>query len=372
MLAKAGAIIPAARARGTGPGGQGAPGGGPSLRRLLAPPQAVSSRSVAVPPRTLGSAGPVFPIALGCMGMSGMYGPADERESVATIHAALDAGVNLLDTGDFYGQGHNELLVGEALRGRRDRALLSVKFGALRAPDGAFVGFDARPAAVKNFIGYSLKRLRVDYIDVYRPARLDPAVPVEDTIGAIADLVKAGYVRAIGLSEVGVDTLRRARSVHALSDLQIEYSLVSRGPEAKILPALAELGLGVTAYGVLSRGLLSRSRPAPQGDFRSRLPRFADGNREKNGRLVRELEAVAAEKGVGPVPLAIAWVLAKGENIVPVVGARTRTQLADALAALDIRLSQAELARIEEAVPASAVAGTRYDEHQMRTLDSER
>src|SRR5262245_32017315 len=203
-------------------------------------------------PRGLGSSGPkVFPLGLGCMGMSGMYGPADERESIATIHAALDRGVTLLDTGDYYGAGHNELLIGRALRDRRDKALLSVKFGALRAPDGAWLGMDARPAAVKNFIGYTLNRLGVDHIDIYRPGRFDPAVPIEETVGAIADLVKAGYVRAIGLSEVGVQTIRRAQAVHPIGDLQIEYSLISRGPENAILSVLAELGVGVTAYGVL-------------------------------------------------------------------------------------------------------------------------
>jgi aryl-alcohol dehydrogenase-like predicted oxidoreductase len=306
------------------------------------------------------------------MGMSGMYGHADEGESIATIHAALDHGINLLDTGDFYGAGHNEMLIGRALRDRRDQALLSVKFGTLRAPDGSWLGFDARPAAVKNSLAYSLNRLGVDHVDVYRPARLDPAVPIEETVGAITDLVKAGYVRAIGLSEVGPETIRRAHAVHPICDLQIEYSLISRGPEEQIFPVLAELGIGVTAYGVLSRGLLSGSRPAAQGDFRAHLPRFAGENRERNQRLVEELEKLAAEKGVRPAQLAIAWVLAKGESLVPVVGARTRTQLAESLGALEIELSPADLARIEEAIPASAVAGTRYDPHQMRMLDSER
>jgi aryl-alcohol dehydrogenase-like predicted oxidoreductase len=306
------------------------------------------------------------------MGMSGMYGPADEDESIATIHAALDHGVNLLDTGDFYGMGHNEMLIGRALRGRRDQALLSVKFGALRAPDGNWLGFDARPAAVKNFLAYSLKRLGVDHIDVYRPSRLDPAVPIEETIGAIAELVKAGYVRHIGLSEVGPETIRRAHAVHPVVDLQIEYALISRGPEKEIFPVLAELGIGVTAYGVLSRGLLSGSKPAAQGDFRAYLPRFRGENRERNERLVEELEKVAAEKGVRPTQLAIAWVLAKDERIVPVIGARTRAQLTESLGALEVELSPAELARIEAAIPPSAVAGTRYDEHQMRMLDSER
>ncbi|HEX8951306.1 MAG TPA: aldo/keto reductase [Polyangia bacterium] len=321
--------------------------------------------------RTLGKT-PVFPLALGCMGMSGMYGASDDNESIATIHAALDAGITLLDTGDFYGAGHNELLIGRALRDRRDRALVSVKFGALRAPDGAWLGFDARPAAVKSFLAYSLKRLGLDAVDIYRPARLDPTVPIEDTIGAIAELVKAGWVRAIGLSEVGPDTIRRAHAVHPITDLQIEYSLVSRTPEAKIFPLLAELGIGVTAYGVLSRGLLSGSRVDAPGDFRARLPRFSGENLARNRALVTRLGELAANKGVKPTQLAIAWVLAKGEHIVPVIGARTRAQLADALAALAVKLSPAEVAELEAAVPADAVAGTRYDAHQMRALDSER
>jgi aryl-alcohol dehydrogenase-like predicted oxidoreductase len=323
--------------------------------------------------RSLGSTGPtVFPLALGCMGMSGMYGPSDDDESIATIHEALERGVTLLDTGDFYGMGHNEMLIGRALRDRRDQALLSVKFGALRAPDGSWLGFDARPAAVKNFLAHTLTRLGVDHIDVYRPARLDPTVPIEETVGAIAELVQAGYVRAIGLSEVGPETIRRAHAVHPICDLQIEYSLISRGPEAQIFPVLAELGIGVTAYGVLSRGLLSGSKPAGKGDFRAYLPRFAGENGERNQRLVEALEKLATEKGLRPTQLAIAWVLAKGENIVPVIGARKRTQLEESLSALRIELSPADLARIEEAVPASEVAGTRYDAHQMQVLDSER
>ena len=306
------------------------------------------------------------------MGMSGMYGPSDERESIATIHAALDAGINLLDTGDYYGAGHNELLIGRALRDRRDKALISVKFGALRAPDGSWLGMDARPAAVRNFLSYTLTRLGVDHVDIYRPGRFDPAVPIEDTVGAIADLVKAGYVRAIGLSEAGVDTIRRAHAVHPISDLQIEYSLISRGPENTIFPVLAELGVGVTAYGVLSRGLLSGSRPTAPTDLRARLPRFTGQNRERNERLVEALQKLAAEKDVTASQLAIAWVLAKGLTIVPLIGARTRAQLTESLGALDLTLSREDIARIEETVPASAVAGTRYDEHQMRILDSER
>jgi aryl-alcohol dehydrogenase-like predicted oxidoreductase len=306
------------------------------------------------------------------MGMSGMYGPSDERESIATIHAALDAGINLLDTGDYYGAGHNELLIGRALRDRRDKALISVKFGALRAPDGSWLGMDARPAAVRNFLSYTLTRLGVDHIDIYRPGRFDPAVPIEETVGAIADLVKAGYVRAIGLSEVGVEMIRRAQAVHPIADLQIEYSLISRGPENTIFPVLAELGVGVTAYGVLSRGLLSGSRPTAPTDLRARLPRFTGQNRERNERLVEALQKLATEKRATASQLAIAWVLAKGANIVALIGARTRAQLTESLAALDLTLSRDDIARIEETVPASAVAGTRYDEHQMRILDSER
>jgi aryl-alcohol dehydrogenase-like predicted oxidoreductase len=313
----------------------------------------------------------VFPIALGCMGMSDMYGAADENESVATIQQAIDSGVNLLDTGDFYGMGRNELLVGRAIRGRRDKVLLSVKFGALRGPDRAWLGIDTRPAAVKNFLAYTLNRLGVDHIDIYRPARLDASLPIEETIGALADLVKAGYVRAIGLSEVGVETIRRAHAVHPIADLQIEYSLISRGPEREIFPALRELGIGVTAYGVLSRGLLSGSTPG-KGDMRANLPRFGDENMARNRPLIDALASLAAARGVTASQLAIAWVLARGENIVPVIGARRRAQLEESLGALSIRLRDDELEQIERAVPAEAVAGTRYDEHQMKALDSER
>ena len=291
--------------------------------------------------------------------------------SIATIHAALDSGITLFDTGDFYGMGHNEMLLGRALQGRRDQALISVKFGAMRGPDGSWSGYDARPAAVRNFLAYTLKRLGVDHIDIYRPARRDSTVPIEDTIGAIADLVKAGYVRAIGLSEVGPLTIRRAHAVHPIADLQIEYSLISRRPEVRIFPVLAELGIGVTAYGVLSRGLLSGSIPSGQGDFRAHFPRFQAGNLDQNQRLVETLRSLAAEKGVSASQLAIAWVLAKGESIVPVIGARTPAQLTESLAALRISLSPADLARIEAAIPASAVAGERYAAPQMQMLDSE-
>ncbi|MCU1294540.1 MAG: Pyridoxine 4-dehydrogenase [Bryobacterales bacterium] len=301
-----------------------------------------------------------------------MYGDADERESTATIHDAIDRGINLLDTGDFYGLGHNELLIGRALQGRRDKVLLSVKFGALRTPDGGWGGVDNRPVALKNFLAYSLTRLGTDHVDIYRPARLDPAVPIEDTVGAIADLIKAGWVRYVGLSEVGVDTIRRAHAVHPVADLQIEYSLISRNPETAIFPTLRELGIGVTAYGVLSRGLLGGSRPAGPKDFRAYLPRFSGNNLARNQKLVDTLKQLAAEKNATPAQLAIAWVLAQHESIVPVVGARKRTQLEDSLGAVNLNLSPDDLRRISEAIPASEVAGTRYDEHQMQMLDSER
>ena len=326
-----------------------------------------------VEPRQLGSTSlTVFPLALGCMGMSGMYGSTNDDESISTIHAALDGGVNLLDTGDFYGCGHNEMLIGRALKDRRDQAMLSVKFGALRSPDGGWTGVDGRPESVKNFAAYSLTRLGVDHIDIYRLARLDPNVPIEETISAIADLVKAGYVRHIGLSEVGVETIRRAHAVHPISDLQIEYSLISREPETTIFPVLDELGIGVTAYGVLSRGLLSGSTPTAPNDFRAYLPRFSGENLTKSQRLVEELKKISTEKGTTPSQIAIAWVLAKSKTIIPLIGARKRSQLSESLASVQIHLSPEDLAHIEDAIPASAIAGTRYDEGQMKMLDSER
>ena len=312
-------------------------------------------------------------LGLGCMGMSDFYGPADEAESLATITAALDAGITLMDTGDFYGMGHNELLLREALGGRRDQAVVSVKFGALRDPAGGFGGFDARPAAVKNFLAMSLKRLGTDHIDIYRPSRLDPNVPIEDTIGAIADMVKAGFVRHIGLSEVGAETIRRAAAVHPIVDLQIEYSLISRGIEADILPTCRALGIGVTAYGVLSRGLLSGGWVPTPGDRRARaFPRFAGQNLAQNQSLAATLAEIAAARGATASQLAIAWCLHKGADIVPLVGARRRDRLSEALGALNISLSAHELAALEAAVSPSAAAGDRYDEHGMRALDSER
>jgi aryl-alcohol dehydrogenase-like predicted oxidoreductase len=321
----------------------------------------------------LGKTGPaVFPISLGCMGMSGMYGPSDRAESIATIHRAIERGVTLIDTGDFYGMGHNELLIREAIEGRRDKVQLSVKFGAQRGPDGAFLGVDTRPAAVKTFAAYSLKRLGVDVIDVYRPARLDPAVRIEDTVGAIADLVKEGYVRHVGLSEVGVETIRRASAVHPIVDLQIEYAIATRKPEEAIFPALTELGISATLYGVFSRGLLTGSKPTGAGDFRAHLPRFTGDNRATNDAVVENLRRFAADRGMTPAQLALAWVLAKQPSFVPVVGARTRKQIDDALDTLDKPLSASDVAAVAELVPAAAIAGTRYAEEQMKHLDSER
>lgn len=327
--------------------------------------------------RQLGAAGPrVSALGLGCMGMSGLYGPSDRAESIATIHAALDAGITLLDTGDFYGSGHNEMLIGEALKGgKRDSAVISVKFGALRDPAGGWSGFDGRPQAVKNFLVYSLQRLGVDHIDIYRPARLDGNVPIEDTVGAIADMVKAGYVRHIGLSEVGSQTIRRAAKVHPISDLQIEYSLISRGIEDDILKTTRELGIGITAYGVLARGLISghwQKRSASATDYRSHDPRFQDGNLERNLALVEALRTIADRKGVSVAQIAIAWVAAQGEDIIPLVGARRRTQLNEALGALDVTLNRDDIAAIERTMPKGAAAGERYAPAQMAMLDSER
>jgi len=328
--------------------------------------------------RRLGKDGPeVSALGLGCMGMSGMYGPADRAESIATIHAALDAGIDLLDTGDFYGMGHNELLIAEAVRGRPPEDYrLSVKFGAQRGPDGGWLGYDASPPAVKTALAYSLNRLGVDHIDVYRPARLDPEVPIEETVGAIAELVQAGYVRHIGLSEVGAQTIRCAAATHPISDLQIEYSLISRDLEAEILPTCRELGIAITAYGVLSRGLISghfsADRELPATDFRAHAPRFARENRARNLALVDALRDIAQAKGATVAQVAIAWVLGPGEDIVPLVGARTRERLNEALGALEVELDADDLGALERAVPPGAAVGDRYPEAQMAVLDSER
>jgi aryl-alcohol dehydrogenase-like predicted oxidoreductase len=325
---------------------------------------------------TLGRGGPeVSRVGLGLMGMGGVYGPADDAESIATIHAAVDAGINLLDTGDFYGMGRSEMVLREALRTiPRDQVFIQVKFGGQRDPSGAFIGHDVSPVAVKNSLAYSLQRLGTDYVDLYQPARVDPHVPIEDTVGAITEMVDAGYVRYIGVSEVGPETIRRAAAVARIQELQIEYSLVSRGIEDRILPTVRELGISVTAYGVLSRGLLNRdtARQSGPGDARGRMPRFQAGNLERNLELLTALEQVAAARGVTTAQLAFAWVLSRGDDIIPLIGTKRRDRLAEALGALDITLTADELGAIEKAVPADAVAGDRYDAPQMAALDSER
>lgn len=309
------------------------------------------------------------------MGMSDFYGSADEAESLRTIHAALDAGINLLDTGDFYGMGHNEMLLRQVLKERRDDAFLCVKFGALRAPDRSFVGLDTRPAAVKNFLAYSLKRLGVDHIDLYQPARVDPAVPIAETIGAMVEMKEKGYIRYLGLSEAGPDTIRKAHAVHPISALQIEYSIVSRSIEERILPVVHELGISITAYGVLSRGLLSSTPVVPdrsKGDFRAFLPRFQPDNFKKNQVLVEALSAIAKRKDCSLAELAIAWVFARSSAIIPLVGARKVTRLEEALRAISVQLSATDLAEIDQAAPLGSIAGDRYGEEQMAVLDSER
>ncbi len=324
--------------------------------------------------RQLGTTGPqVSALGLGCMGMSGIYGPSDEAESIAAIHAYLDDGGNLLDTGDFYGSGHNEWLIRKALEGRnRDEIVLSVKFGGLRTPSGGWGPPDTRPAAMRNFLAYSLQRLGVDYIDVYRPARLDATVPIEETIGGLAEMVEAGYIRHIGLSEVGAETIRRAAAVAPIVDLQIEYSVLSRGIEESILPTCRELGIAITAYGVLSRGLISGAKPAAATDFRAHSPRFQGENLQRNTELIEKLSGLAEAHGITVAQLAIAWAANRGEDIIPVIGSRKVQQVASAIEAMDVKLSDDEMAQIDAAIPAGAAAGDRYAADQMAHLDSER
>jgi pyridoxine 4-dehydrogenase len=319
----------------------------------------------------------VSELGLGAMGMSDFYGPADRAESIATLHGALDAGITLVDTGDFYGMGHNEMLIGEALRGRkREDAVLSVKFGAQRDPAGGWIGYDARPSAVKTALAYTLRRLGVDYIDIYRPSRLDPSTPIEETVGAVAEMIRAGYVRYVGLSEMGPDTIRRAAAAHPICDVQIEYALVTRGMEREILPACRELGIGITAYGVLSRGLISghwtKERSQAERGFRAAAPRFSGENLERNLALVEALRTIAEEKQITVAQLAIAWVLSRGKDIVPIVGARRRERLHEALGAAAVQLTEDDRRRLEAAVPAEGAAGGRYPDAQLRYLDSER
>jgi aryl-alcohol dehydrogenase-like predicted oxidoreductase len=336
----------------------------------------VSTNQSNFPRRPLGKNGPaVGAIGLGCMGMSDFYGPADETESLATIHAALDAGVNVLDTGDFYGTGQNEMLLARALKTRREEAFVCVKFGAMRTPDGAFIGLDMRPAAVKNSLAYSLKRLGTDYIDLYQPCRVDPRVPIEETIGAMVEMKDRGYIRFIGLSEAGPETIRKAHAVHPISALQIEYAIVTRSIEDAILPVTRELGISISAYGVLSRGLLSTATKIPEvakGDSRGSYPRFQGENFQKNQCLIESLRAIAARKGCTLAQLAVAWILSRGEDILPLVGARTTKRLEEALGGASISLNPNDLVELERTVPRGAFAGERYPAEQMAWLDSER
>jgi aryl-alcohol dehydrogenase-like predicted oxidoreductase len=330
------------------------------------------SSSAKLHTRRLGHSGPaVSSPGLGCMGMSGAYGHTDDDESVRTIHAYLDAGGTLLDTGDFYAAGHNELLVGRALRERsRDDAVLSVKFGELLTPAGMPAGVkDARPVAVRSFLTYSLQRLGTDHVDIYRPARLDPQVPIEDTIGAIAELVEQGYVRHIGLSEVGSDTIRRAAAVAPISDLQIEYSLLSREIEDDVLGVCRELGIGITAYGVLAKGLIGGS--GATGGALPMMPRFQPGNREHNAALAAGLADIAEAKHATVAQVAIAWVAAQGDDIVPIIGSRRPGQIESMIASTAVTLDREDLARIDELIPKGAAKGARYPERHMPDLGAE-
>jgi aryl-alcohol dehydrogenase-like predicted oxidoreductase len=324
--------------------------------------------------RRLGRAGLEVPaVGLGCMGMSDFYGGRDEAEAVATIHRAIELGVTFLDTADMYGVGRNEELVGRAIKGRRDQVVLATKFGNVRAPDGTPLGVNGRPDYVRSACEASLRRLGVEAIDLYYQHRVDPGTPIEETAGAMADLIRQGKVRHLGLSEAAPATIRRAHAVHPIAALQTEYSLWSREPEAEILPTVRELGIGFVAYSPLGRGFLTGQIRTPDDldpdDWRRQSPRFQGENFQRNLDLVARIDSLARRKGCTPGQLALAWVLARGEDIVPIPGTKRRRYLEENVAAADLVLTRDELAAIEEAIPSGAAAGARYAEAGMRTVD---
>ena len=319
----------------------------------------------------LGKEGPeVYAPGLGTMGMSDFYGTKETRndeESIQTIKAALDMGINFLDTGDYYNAGHNELLIREALKGRNDKPVISVKFGALRSPAGEWLGYDTRPEAVKNFAAYSLNRLNVEAIDIYQPGRINPSIPVEETVGAISDLIKQGKVKYIGLSEANPEIIRRAHKVHPITAVEVEYSLASRVIEKEFLKVCRELGIGIVAYGVLSRGLLTGELTGrfPISDFRAHAPRFTGENFEKNKLKIALLQDMANKKGCTASQLALAWVLYQGDDILPLFGTTKKARLKENIESTDIKLTADELNTLDTTFPEGSFAGTRYASQQM-------
>ncbi|MFF2875026.1 aldo/keto reductase [Gottfriedia sp. NPDC057991] len=304
----------------------------------------------------------LYKLGLGC---GGMINDANKSENIATIHEALDSGINHLNTADFYGFGKSEMVIGEALKGqKREKAFVSVKFGVLAAPNGSFYGLDVRPLSIKNYLTYTLKRLNLDYIDLYQPARIDLGIPVEETIGAISDLVKEGYVKQIGITQVDAETLRKANSVHPISFIETEYSLFNRSMEKEILPTARELGVGVVAFGAIAHGLLSGT--FSKNNAKSYIPMFAEGNIDKNLELVEELRKIADEKNITIPQLALAWLSSKGDDIITLVGASRRTTLRDSLKSVDVKLSADDIERIEKAIPEDKIAGSSFPKMEFK------